>query len=143
MAEQLFQRFILRLKLNKVKCSVVYQCALLKTLFKKHGIESEIKQGFILLAVGSETTACRHYWVATGSKNYDVATALGLKYAPELMDLLVNLVDTIPDDAKRLDTETAENRMILDENETAYERYVNDPKNFWADRPNSIKCFRV
>ena len=129
-------KLINRMRLHKVKCSVVYQCAMLQRRLAKDDIESEIVQGFI--SIGGQG-CCRHYWVETNDgTQLDIGTAYGTRIAPEMTKYMMQLSrDPV---GVRFDQDQESAKVIL-ENETHYELLQKNPKQFWLENPS--RNFRV
>lgn len=127
-------RLVNKLRLHKITVPVVYQCAILQTYLKKQGIESEVVQGYVTIM---NTGSCRHYWVETSDgTQYDIASALGARFAPEMSKYVMKLVRD-PGNVKRFD-EDQESQQIVKQNEALYELFINDPKKFWTEKPKSL-----
>jgi hypothetical protein len=105
------QRFCLRLKLHKVKGTVVQHNALLA-----REVKGKLVQGYVLC----ENQACWHCWVEKDGERLDVTHG---------MSLPVEYVQKIPDGY----TEMKHANIIL--NKLQYELYENDPKAFWKECP--------
>jgi len=117
------ERFVQRMKLHRVRCSVVYQCALFQRHLAKKGVPAELVQGFVCLGGG----CCRHYWVEdqSGTK-FDVGSAMGSVKIP--VELSPEPVGT------RFDQDEESQKLVL-ENEAHYELFQKDPRRFWAECP--------
>lgn len=127
-------RLVNKMRLHKINVPVVYQCAVLQTWLKKQGIESEVVQGYVTIM---NTGSCRHYWVETpDGTQYDIATAIGARFAPELTKYAMKLVRD-PGNVKRFD-EDEKSQKIVKENESLYELYVSEPKKFWTEKPKDL-----
>lgn len=133
----IMNRLVLKMKMHQLKIPVVYQCAILVTLLKRHNIESKIAVGFIVYG----DTSCKHYWVEVENKKLDIATQLGMKYSPELAHLPIRLEVSLPENIKRVDLEQ-ENMGVAIESDSHYEFYTTDPKEFWNQRPVSMRSFK-
>lgn len=130
-------RLAFKMKLHKLKIPVVYQCALLIGVLKRSRRESELVSGFILYG----DVACKHYWVVSQGENLDIATKLGTLYSPELASMPVQLVYELPDGTKRVDLEDDNNKIVI-ESDSHFELYKTDPKEFWNQKPNSLRNFK-
>lgn len=134
----LCNKFVLKMKLHRVKIPVVYQCATLIGYLRRFGIDSQLKQGFIVFG----DTCSKHYWVETAQgESLDVSTELGLKYNPELAAVQIRLETTEPENIQRVDLEE-ENRAVFIESQAHFDLYISDPKAFWDQRPLSVRNFK-
>jgi hypothetical protein len=132
----MLRTFVLKIKLKKINCSVVYQCALFQRALKNSGIESEVVQGYCLI----EDSACRHYWVETDTEKYDVARAISGLYDPAVNSFEVQLCRTIDEGTKRFDTGE---QAIIDSNEQEYKTFVEDQKLFWNNAPRDVRTCNI
>lgn len=121
----MFDRFLLKLKVNGLRNPGIYGNILLYDFMKHHDKNVEIIQGY--LTVGKET--CWHVWVEDKDNN--------------IMDVIRSSVDS--DDAVNFDytKETPENFESDDEITQQYEIYKDDKKEFWKKSPTKIKNFRA
>jgi len=126
--DQVFDRYILKLKVGGLKNCGLYGNLLLHELFV-HFEEvgaSELVQGYI--TVGGES--CWHVWVEVGERRFDVISqfatggAAGFDY----------FLDRPSDDTESDEDVTAQ-----------YELYVKDRHEFWKSRtvPQKVKNFRA
>ena len=136
--EVILRKFCLKLKMYKVECSSVYQCAMFQGYLKRHGIESDMRQGYCLV---DSTSGCRHYWVETSDgQTLDILRCLSIMYNPLVERFKTILTDSLSQDVKRMDLMT-DDKLVL-ENENQYDLFVKNPKQFWQDAPRIIKKFK-
>lgn len=121
------QRFVNLMRLRKVKCPVVYQCALYQSWLKKRGIESQVIQGYVNIAGQG---CCRHFWVRTSEGDVDIATMISAPMMKNLLKLSDEPLGQVFD-----------HDNVAADNEAKYELYVQDPKKFWSESP--VKNFRL
>lgn len=131
MCDEMMNRFALKMKVKRINCSVVYQCAMFRGILKKKGLDASVIQGYCLV----QDSACRHYWVECDGKKYDVARKVSSLFNDELNLFNVFLTLTIPEDSKRLD----EGEEIVNQNESEYAQFVKNPAVFWASAPMCVK----
>ena len=131
MSADLLNRFVLRMKLKRVNCSVVYQCAMFHRILKSKGVDSRVVQGYCMV----QGSACRHYWVEAGDCEYDVARKLSSLFDSEINRFEVFLTNSIPDETPRLDM----GEECVEENEREYEKFIKNPTVFWSCAPSSVK----
>ena len=129
------QRFVNLLRLHRVQASVVYQCALFQSYLKRRGIKSEVVKGYVNIA---SQGCCRHFWVHTDDEDIDIATMLGTRIAPEMTKFIMTLSEEPSGSRFDLDEESA--RIVAD-NESCYELFTKNPKQFWAESP--VKNLRL
>lgn len=130
---------ITRLRIKRIQCPIVYQCALLVSYLKSKGIDATVKKGFIEFA----GNCCPHVWVeTTDGQQLDIGTAYGMKFAPELSKFGIKLVEEPSENSKRMDTEN-EHKKMTQETEFQYDLYTSDTKQFWKDRPLSIRNLKL
>lgn len=123
------KRFVNLFRLYRAQASVVYQCALFQSYLKRRGIASEVIQGYITIA---EQGCCRHFWVRTGQEDIDIATMIGTRIAPEMTKYLMQLSEQPA--GVRFDTD-AESAPTVADNESKFELFQKNPKQFWAESP--------
>ena len=119
----IFNRYILKLKVNLLQNCGLYGNLVLHELFIRNDVcESRLVQGYI--AVGDET--CWHVWVEVGDAKYDVIS--------KISDTEFTYLYERPESGAEEDDEvTAE-----------YELYKTNKVDFWSKRstPQRIKNFR-
>jgi hypothetical protein len=99
---------------------------------KRQGVQSSVRQGFCIV----DDKAYRHYWVETSDgEKLDIIKSLA---PPEMALLSTELVEHLPDDEERAD----KGNKLVSENESQYELFTSNPKQFWKDAPMSIKKFK-
>lgn len=127
-----------KLRVKRIQCPIMYQCALLKSYLKTQKVESEIKKGFISFG----GFHCPHVWVETEKgEKMDIGTYSGLRVSPELSKFGIQLTEFEPEKSKRMDIED-EYKKLITELETHYELYQKDQKLFWKERPLQLKGFK-
>ena len=133
MSDDLLNRFVLRMKVKRINCSVVYQCAMFRGILKSKGLDANLIQGYCMI----QGSACRHYWVECDGKKYDVARKLSGLFNTDVNLFDVFLVPTIPEGTERFDLSEDDN--IVSDNESEYEKFTKNPAVFWASAPSSVK----
>lgn len=132
------EHIVRKLRLKRIQCPVVYQCALLSSYLKTQGVSSELKKGFISFG----GFHCPHVWVETEKgEQLDIGTYSGLRISPELSKFGIKLNEVEPENSKRMDTEE-EYKKIITEMEAHYEVYTKDQKLFWKERPLQLRGFK-
>jgi hypothetical protein len=128
------KRLALRMKLNKVDCSVVYHCAIVKKLLKEQGIDARVIHGYCV----SPSEVCEHFWVRTEDEglNLDIGYELACLYTPELKDMRTFLTEEFPVELKDVEV------LRQEDNTRLFELYETDPVTFWKEAPKSVKIFR-
>lgn len=130
---------IMKLRVKRIQCPVMYQCALLVSYLKSKNIDATVKSGYIEFA----KMHCPHVWVETSDgTQLDIATAFGLRIAPQLSKFGIKLTETPSENSKRMDTED-EQKRIVEENISLYDLYTHDVKKFWKERPMQLRGFKV
>lgn len=130
---------IMRLRVRRIQCPIMYQCALLVSYLKSKNIDAVVKNGYIEFA----NMHCPHVWVETSDgTQLDIATAFGLRVAPQLSKMGILLKDTPSETSKRMDTENDQKKLI-EETQSHYELYVNDIQKFWKERPMQLRGFKI
>lgn len=132
-------RLAFKMKLHGLKIPVVYQCALLVGVLQRNGKNATIESGFIIFG----DVACKHYWVKCEGNNLDIGTKLGQLYSPHLACVPVQLVYELDESIKRVDLESEENKKISMESEIHYDLYNKDPKEFWKQKPRTLRNFKA
>lgn len=129
------RRFALRLKLHKVKGSVVHHCALFQRVLAQQGIAAQVIKG--LCVVPQTREICEHFWVRSDDEglDFDVGYAVGCLHSPELASVTTILLTESPDGFAKPDTDP--------ENVRLFELYQKDPKTFWAEAPAEVRNFNV
>lgn len=131
MYDELIRKFCLKMKMYKVECSTVYKCAMFQGFLKRHGIDdASVKQGYYVLG----ENACRHYWVQVGDEKIDITMYLSSVPFPGG----TMLQEEISPDTKRIDVDN----KLVSENETQFESFQTNVKQFWKDAPLSIRKFK-
>ena len=134
------RKFCLKMKMYKVECSSVYQCAMFQGYLQRFGIESEVKQGYCVIDDG-KAGFCTHYWVQVagdGGDPIDIMKHLSAMYRPHVANFKTELfLDPPPPGLER-----ADDPKVVKENELQYESFTNNPKQFWKDAPMTIKRFK-
>lgn len=123
--DQLVKRFGLKMKLHKITVTPVYQCALLVGFLTRNGFSAEIVQGYITLG----NQAVRHYWVHADGSDIDIVTQLAKT--------------PIPFQLERTIDETVEVRPEGNLYDSQFELYTTDAKEFWKQRPQCLRNFRI
>lgn len=129
-------RFCLKMKLYRVECSSVYQCAMFQGYLQRFGISSEVKQGYCVIENG-KGGYCSHYWVQVGDEKIDVLKQISAMYRPHVANFETELCTEEPTDVER-----ADDAKVVKENELQYESFTKNPKQFWKDAPMSVKRFK-
>lgn len=129
------RRFALRLKLHKVKGSVVHHCALFQRMLAAQGTSAHVIRGFCVVPQTREI--CEHFWVRTDKEglDFDIGYAVGCLQTPELASVDTILLTEPPDGFTKPDTDP--------ENLRLFDLYQTDPKTFWADAPVEVRNFNV
>ena len=129
------KRFALRLKMYKVKASVVHHCALFKRALTQRGIESDVIKGFCIVPQTREI--CEHFWVRTKKEglDFDIGYEVGCLNSPELINVHTILLDEAPPGFDKPDTDP--------ENIRLFDLYQTDPKTFWSEAPVEVRNFNV
>lgn len=123
------KRFVNLMRLHRVQAPVVYQCALFQSYLKRRGIQSDVIQGYVSVA---NQGCCRHFWVRAGDSDIDIATMIGTRIAPEMTQFVMQLTEE--PSGMRFDVDE-ESRRIVADNESKYDLFKKDPKQFWAESP--------
>lgn len=132
--DDLVRRLAMRMKLHRLRGSVVHHCALLKRMLDGQGIQSEVVKGFCV----SPGDVCEHYWVRTvpSGLNLDIGYEVACLYTPELKELQVMLLDSVPVELAHLEVKRQEDHARL------FELYQTDPKTFWDETPVDVRRFK-
>ena len=128
------KRFVNLMRLHRVQAPVMYQCALFQSYLKRRGIQSEVIKGYVSVA---DQGCCRHFWVRA-DEDIDIATMLGTRIAPEMTQFIMKLTEE--PSGQRFDVDEESARIVAD-NESKYELFLKDPKQFWAESP--VKNLRL
>lgn len=128
------KRFVNLMRLHRVQAPVMYQCALFQSYLKRRGIQSEVIKGYVSVA---DQGCCRHFWVRA-NEDIDIATMLGTRIAPEMTKFIMKLTEE--PSGQRFDVDEESARIVAD-NESKYELFLKDPKQFWAESP--VKNLRL
>lgn len=128
-------RFALRLKLHKVKGSVVHHCALFQRMLAGRGTPAQVIKGFCVVPQTREI--CEHFWVRTDKEglDFDIGYAVGCLQSPDLASVDTILLTEPPDGFAKPDTDP--------ENLRLFDLYQTDPKTFWAEAPVEVRNFNV
>jgi hypothetical protein len=107
---------------------------------------SSLVQGFAVVAGG--TLCCWHVWVEYHGMQLDagwklttrlVSSELGSDAASKLADGRLSLVEV----GERMDADTAEERLALNENVRLLDLYRSDKEAFWAEAPDRLRAVRT
>ena len=71
-------------------------------------------------------------------EDIDIATMLGTRIAPEMTQFIMKLTEE--PSGQRFDVDEESARIVAD-NESKYELFLKDPKQFWAESP--VKNLRL
>lgn len=132
--EDTVRRLAMRMKLHRLRGGVVHHCALLRRMLDLQGIKTELVKGFCV----SPGDVCEHYWVRTvpSGLNLDIGYEVACLYTPELKDLQVMLLDSIPPELAGIEVKRQEDHARL------FELYQTDPKTFWDETPVDVRRFK-
>jgi hypothetical protein len=139
---ELSQKFATRMKMYKVNCSAVYQCAMFRGILRNKGYtDVEIIKGYCIVELmGKSSGACRHYWVRVNGEDIDVLKHVSAKYTPEILMFSTRLVSDIQDDMVRVD---ANDTDVVLQNESEYELFTNNIKDFWKHAPKCVRMAKI
>jgi hypothetical protein len=118
------KRIYLRIRLNKIEESIVYNQALIIKHLHKHGIQAELKQGY----VQSGKDVCWHCWAEHEYTKYD--------YIAYILNNIIYYT-SIPENHKE------QTHDMIDTNKKLFELYHTDQKEFWKNAPKKIREFKV
>ena len=121
----MFDRFLLKLKVNGINNPGIYGNLLLFDFLTHHEQKVNLIQGY--LTVGKET--CWHIWVET-----DV---------DEVLDVIRSTVDAEDGVNFKYTKDIPENFESDEEITKQYELYIDNRKEFWKKAPPKIKNFRA
>lgn len=132
--EDTVRRLAMRMKLHRLRGTVVHHCALLKRMLDLQGIKTELVKGFCV----SPGDICEHYWVRTveSGLNLDIGYEVACLYTPELKDLRTMLLDSVPAELTGIEVKRQEDYGRL------FELYQTDPKTFWEETPVDVRRFK-
>jgi hypothetical protein len=108
--------------------SCIYLSVILHEALNKVQIQNEIKKGYLLI---NGLYATWHTWIETKHNKYDLATSLTIYNNKEVSNLKYDLSDTLPDKYKRIDVETDEEIIILENNIKIFDKCIGDVGAFW------------
>lgn len=123
--DTLVKRFVLKMKLHKITVSPVYQCALLAGFLSRNGSTATVVQGYITLG----NQAVRHYWVHAHGSDIDIVSQLSKT--------------PIPFQLERTIDDTVEVRAEGNLYDSQFELYTSDAKQFWKERPQCLRNFKI
>jgi len=140
--DDLAKKFATRMKMYKINCSAVYQCAMFNGILRNKGyLDAEVIQGYCIAELmGKPGGACRHYWVRANGEDIDVLKYVSAKYTPEIQMFTTRLVYGVPEGIQRVDANETE---ITDKNESEYELFTKNVKEFWAQAPKCVRSARI
>ena len=140
--DDLAKKFATRMKMYKVNCSAVYQCAMFRGILRNRGHKDvEIIQGYCIVDImGKSGGACRHYWVRVNGQDVDVLKYVSAKYTPEILMFSTMLVSDIPEGTYRVDANETD---IINQNESEYELFTKDVKEFWKHAPKCLRTAKI
>lgn len=129
------KRFALRLKLHKVKGSVVHHCALFQRVLAAQGTPARVVKGVCVVPQTREI--CEHFWVQSDKEglDFDIGYEVGCLTSPDLASVETVLLAEAPEGFAKPDTDP--------ENLRLFELYQKDPKTFWAEAPVEVRNFNV
>lgn len=129
------KRFALRLKLHKVKGSVVHHCALFQRVLAAQGTPARVVKGVCVVPRSREI--CEHFWVQSDKEglDFDIGYEVGCLSSPDLASVETILLAEAPEGFAKPDTDP--------ENLRLFELYQTDPKTFWAEAPVEVRNFNV
>lgn len=126
----LVKRLALKMKMYKVEGTPVHHTALCY-LYLRKTMNVKMVAGY---AISGDKECCRHYWVEDQEgTRYDVAYELGCLYSPELKDLPVEMTDRMMEGYQVIDDDSV--------NQTLFEMFQSNPKQFWQECPSNVKLF--
>lgn len=132
--EDIVRRLAMRIKMYRLKGTVVHHCALLKRHLDTLGIRTNFVKGFCV----SPGDVCEHYWLRTEEGlDIDLGFAVAALYTPEIKDLQVMLLDSIPPELSTVELKKQE------DNQRLYELYMSDQKVFWNETPVEVRRFKI
>ena len=140
--DELAKKFATRIKMYNINCPAVYQCAMFRGILRNKGyLDAEIVQGYCMTEIMGKTGgACRHFWVRADGHDIDVLKYVSAKYTPELLLFTTHLVYGIAEGTIRVDANETE---IVNKNESDYELFTKNVKEFWAQAPKSVRNARI
>jgi len=138
--EDLVRRTALRIKMYKVTGGVVHHVALLKRGLENQRVSCKMMKGFCVIPQTKE--ACVHYWVRETSTglDFDIGFAVACLKTPELSAIHPVLLEELPEGFERSDMEEV---MIRTHNESLFDLYHKDPKEFWRLAPDDVRNFSI
>jgi hypothetical protein len=132
--EDIVRRVAMRIKMHRLKGTVVHHCALLKRHLDTLGIQTRLVKGFCI----SPGDVCEHYWLRTlEGLDIDLGFAVAALYTPEIKEMQIMLLDTVPSELSNIEVKKQ------DDNDRLFELYTKDPKTFWEETPIEVRRFKI
>ena len=133
-------RTALRIKMHKITGGVVHHVALLKRGLENQRVNCQMVKGFCVIPQTKE--ACVHYWVreVNTGLDFDIGFAVACLKTPELAAIHPVLLEELPEGFERSDMEEV---MIRTHNESLFDLYQKDQKEFWRLAPDDVRNFLV